>query len=189
MKKAIDVNRILENPIIAAVSDIKSLEAAIHSPCDVIFLLECNIFNVADWVKEIQSAGKIVCLHVDLMKGIAHDAIGLEYIKEVIRADGIITTKASMIRKAKDLELITVQRVFVLDSKSIDMGIRTIKENKPDIVEIMPGVIPKVIRRMSGTVLAPIIAGGLINQKDEIIQLLDAGAMAVSTSCAELWYQ
>ena len=189
MKERMEVSEILANPIIAAVSDVQSVQEAINSPCDVIFLLECNIFNSAKWVKQIQAANKTVCLHVDLMKGIGHDASGLEYIKEVIGADGIITTKASMIRRAKEWNLITVQRVFVLDSKSIDMGIRTIKENKPDIVEIMPGVIPKVIRKMSRTLVAPIIAGGLIDHKDEIIQLLDAGAMAVSTSCRKLWYQ
>jgi len=189
VEKTTEVNKILDNPIIAAVSDGEGIQAAIQSPCDVVFLLECNIFNVGKWVNQLQSAGKIVCLHVDLIKGIAHDSIGLEYIKEVVGADGIITTKASMIRRAKDLALITVQRVFVLDSKSIDMGVRTIKENKPDIVEIMPGVMPKAIRRMAQTVSAPIIAGGLIDQKEEIIQLLDAGAMAVSTSCEKLWYQ
>ena len=50
------------------------------------------------------------------------------------------------------------------------------KAIRPDCVELMPGVMPKVIRQMAETLSVPVIAGGLISDKEDIIAALDAGA-------------
>ena len=55
------------------------------------------------------------------------------------------------------------------------------------MLEIMPGVISKVITQLKKTVNIPIIAGGIIDNKTEIIEALKAGAAAVSTGKCELW--
>ena len=62
-----------------------------------------------------------------------------------------------------------------------------LRHTKPDFMELMPGVIGKSIRRFSsfGT---PVIAGGLIETKQELTEALGSGATAVSTGRKELWY-
>ena len=52
----------------------------------------------------------------------------------------------------------------------------------------MPGVITKAVRILNKEFPdLPIICGGLIDDKQEIIDVLKNGAMAVSTSKIELW--
>ena len=53
-------------------------------------------------------------------------------------------------------------------------------------MEIMPGVIPKVIQRLSKEKV-PVIAGGLIETKAEVTAALRSGATAISTGRPELW--
>ena len=100
--------------------------------------------------------------------------------------DGIISTKAQLIRAAKDLGLLTVQRFFALDSQGMGSVLEMLKNTNPHFMEIMPGVIPKVIARLSKESI-PVIAGGLIETKGEITAALGSGATAISTGRPELW--
>ena len=61
-----------------------------------------------------------------------------------------------------------------------------ISQAKPDLIEIMPGVIDKVIRRFACE-KTPVIAAGLIETKAEVMGALSCGAVAVSTGKKELW--
>jgi glycerol uptake operon antiterminator len=80
-----------------------------------------------------------------------------------------------------------VQRVFAIDSKSI-ANLKNLSETgKPDFIEIMPGLIPRVLRAAVELTGIPIIAGGLIEEKNEVIAALDAGAVAVSTTHQGVW--
>lgn len=186
-----NVDRIIDlvsnNLIIAAVSSKDDVEAAVESPCEVVFLLNATILNAGSLVEMVHSAKKIAFIHVDLMKGLANDLDGLKYLKEVIQPDGVISTKGIVVKRAKELGFVTVQRLFVLDSKSIDMGIKQLKDMKPDFVEIMPGSMAKIISRVSERVTTPVIAGGLIDQEEEVMSLIKAGAISISTSAKALW--
>lgn len=185
VEKIVDI--VINNPVIAAVSGMDDAQKAIESPCEVVFLLSGTIMNMKSVVELVHSAGKLVFIHVDLMKGLACDIEGLSYMKAYIQPDGIISTKAYVIKKAKELGFVTVQRLFFLDSKSIDMGTKQLKDMKPDFVEIMPGALVKTIERFSNRVETPVIAGGLIDEEKEVMDLLMAGAVSVSTSSKELW--
>lgn len=55
------------------------------------------------------------------------------------------------------------------------------------MVEIMPGIMPEIIERLKIEIKIPIIAGGLISDKKDIIAALSAGADAVSTTKTGLW--
>ena len=76
----------------------------------------------------------------------------------------------------------------MLDSLSIQTGIKMVNLNRPDFIEIMPAIIPKVMVRVKKESTIPIIAGGMVETKEEIIDLLKVGATAVSTSKTDLWY-
>ena len=55
-----------------------------------------------------------------------------------------------------------------------------------DAIEILPGIMPKIIKRFAGLTDKPIIAGGLISDQDDAQSALNAGASAVSTTNLEL---
>jgi glycerol uptake operon antiterminator len=55
------------------------------------------------------------------------------------------------------------------------------------MVEIMPGILPKVIKRLKAQLNMPIVAGGLIDSVDEVTELISSGASAVSTGKKEFW--
>ena len=57
----------------------------------------------------------------------------------------------------------------------------------PDMIEIMPGVMPKIIKSLRGSTSIPLIAGGLIADKEDVMGALLAGASAVSTSRQDVW--
>ncbi|SKC87355.1 glycerol-3-phosphate responsive antiterminator [Maledivibacter halophilus] len=180
-------DKIYLNPIIAAVSDIEKLEKAIESPCEIIFLLTGSIFNLKDIVSKIKEKNKSIYIHIDLLDGFSRDIISLKYINDNIKPDGIITTKSNLIKHAKGMGLLTIQRLFMLDSLSLETGIRSIRSTNPDAVEIMPGIMPKVTNIIHNATKIPIIAGGLIMDKEDVIQSLKAGAIGISTSKEEIW--
>ena len=61
------------------------------------------------------------------------------------------------------------------------------KTAAPHMVEIMPGVIGKILSRFR-KIRIPVIAGGLVETKAEVTTALRCGAAAVSTGKQELWF-
>jgi glycerol uptake operon antiterminator len=185
------VNRIIgrlgENPIIAAVRDEADLDSSLEANTSIIFILKADIFNINGMVERIKHRGKEAFVHLDFLEGLGKDHRAIDYIAEAIRPDGIITTSSSHVKYAKQKGLFTIQRFFMVDSLSFDTTIKTAGSTCPDMIEIMPGVIPGVIQRLNEVIKIPIIAGGLITSKDDIIQILKAGAIGVSTAKKELW--
>ena len=175
-----------KNPIIAAVHGVEEFEIALESPVDVIFVLNTNIFSVAEYVKRGHAKGKYIFFHADMTEGIAKDSCGVQFLAKS-GADGIISTRANMLRYAKTQGLATVQRFFIIDAQSVKTSIDSAKLVAPDFIEIMPGLVPKVIQRIRENTATPIITGGLIETKQEIMEALLAGASAISTSNSELW--
>lgn len=180
--------KIQANPIVAAVKDINKLESAIRSPSEIMFLLAGNIFNLKSMVDRVKSEDMYIYIHIDLMEGFSKDAVALKYINENIKPDGIITTKSNLIKIAKDLNIFAIQRLFILDSLSLETGIKSIHATKPDAIEILPGIMPKVIKTIHQETRIPVIAGGLIKDKEDVIESLKAGAMGISTTREEVWY-
>lgn len=174
-------------PVIAAVRDIDTVDIALEKPVRCIFMLTGDILNIKYPVTYIKKARKRVFLHMDLLEGVSKDAAGLRYIAEIIKPDGIITTRSNLISSAKSEGIFTIQRAFFLDSQAVDTAVRTIRQVDPDAVEVLPGVIPKIIKRVHGKVHHPLIAGGLVEDINEVNAALEAGAWAVSVSKEDLW--
>ena len=172
--------------VAAAVRTEEDFLASLKSGVDVIFLLYSSILAVGEHIVKSRQEGKKVFIHMDFTEGIGKGRAGLEYIKG-LGADGILTTKTNMIRPAKDIGLVTVQRFFIVDSHSVDTAVESIRIAKPDVVEIMPGVVCKKIREFAEKVSTPILAGGLIEFKEDVDNAIAAGATAVSTANRELW--
>ena len=92
-----------------------------------------------------------------------------------------------MIKKAKEMSMYTVLRVFLLDSMAFENIRQQQHMIKPDFIEVLPGVMPKIIAQISHSVKVPIIAGGLITDKEDVMGALSAGAMAVSSTNHKVW--
>jgi glycerol uptake operon antiterminator len=176
----------MKKPIAAAIRTEKDFSTALRSDVDMIFLLHSNIMTVHQYIKEIHSAGKKAFIHVDFAEGIGKDRYGLEFLAKQ-GVDGILTTRTNVVKAAKEYGLITVQRFFIVDSHSLGTSVESIKISKPDIIEIMPGVVTKKIKEFAEKSSVPIIAGGLIETIEEVCTALDAGATVVSTGEADLW--
>jgi glycerol uptake operon antiterminator len=175
------------NPIIAALHNNDSLADAVASPAKAIFLLSGNILQIADVVNNLKCSGKKVFVHVDLIDGLGKDIASVDYIKQRIKPHGILSTRSNLLKHGKEIGLITVQRLFLLDSRALNSGVDIIKSYHPDFVEVLPGIIPRGIEELKKRVHQPIIAGGMITLKEDVIQAIKAGALAVSTSKKELW--
>ena len=174
-----------DTPVIAAVQE-NAWKEAMNSPARVIFCLKANLITIKERIEEAHNGNKLVFVHLDLADGIGKDKTGLEFLSSC-GVDGIITTRGNLVRFAKELGLITVQRFFALDSQGVSGINDHISTSRPDYIEIMPGVIEKIISDFSkGSI--PVIAGGLIENKSEVTSALSCGAVAVSTGKKELWY-
>lgn len=179
--------QMVENPVIAAVKDEEGLQRALESDCDTIFLLASTILNVGQLVKRIKDAGKVAVVHLDLVEGLGNREIAVDALEAACHPDGVISTRPTQVRRARHLGLITVQRAFILDSMSITSLHGQLAVGKPDFIEILPGIMPRIITEISQTTATPVIAGGLIKYKDEVVGAIRAGAVAVSTTCQAVW--
>ncbi len=172
--------------IIAAVRSNNELEESIKSKAWIIFMLTPNIEEIRSQTELVHNAGKKIFIHIDLAEGIGKDEYGIRFVKK-IGVDGIISTRTNIIKMASKLGICTVQRFFIVDSHSIDTSIETARQSKADMIEIMPGTVTKVIKRIKENFEVPIIAGGLVETKAEIDEAFSCGATAISTGKKELW--
>lgn len=185
--KVVNFKEVLEeNPVVAAVKDEGDLEVALQSDLKVIFVLFGNILNVKDISKRISENNKVGILHIDLVDGLSSNEFALKFLKENTNFKGVISIKPQVLRSAKKLGFIVVQRVFMIDSLSKEnMSNHLVKEC--DAVEILPGLLFKIIKELSSTLDKPLISGGLISDKEDVLETLKSGATCISTTKKEIW--
>ena len=182
------MDAILETPVIAAVKDDAGLRNALtNENIRVVFVLYGDICNISSIVRRIHEAGRFAVVHVDLIAGLAGKEVAVDFIRNTTEADGIISTRPTLIRRARHRGLLTVQRAFILDSLSLASLSGQLEQGKPDFVEILPGIMPRVIAEISARTQVPVIAGGLLRDKADVMAAMRAGAAAVSTSAPSLW--
>lgn len=179
------------NPVIAAVKNDAGLQAAVEmEEIQVIFVLYGDVCTIPEILERIKAAGKKAMVHIDLIAGLSAKEISVEFIARQTRADGIITTKPALVRRAKELGIFAVLRFFVIDSlalKNIENLEIQCGTSRPDFIEVLPGVMPKVLGRIAKVSRIPMIAGGLITEKEDVIAALSAGAIAVSSTNQDVW--
>lgn len=181
------IQRINQERLIVSVLKARDLERAAQSDVHTVFLLTGNIGVLKRYVDFFTKLQKSVFLHLEKIGGLSNDREGLTFLLNHVKPAGIISTKGSIIRLANKMNMITIQRIFMIDSESVQAGIESLAKNQPDIVEIMPARIPELIPDIRRQVETPIITGGLITNLNQIHKALEAGAMAVSLSNPELW--
>ena len=131
------------SPVIAAVKDDKGLKRCFDSECQVVFVLYGNICNIGGIVRQIQEHGKVAIVHVDLMAGLNAKEVAVDFIKQTTSADGIISTKPLLVKRALELGIFGVQRTFMIDSMAVNTMKKQIDTFHPDLVEIASAPAPK----------------------------------------------
>ncbi|MBR2387383.1 MAG: glycerol-3-phosphate responsive antiterminator [Clostridia bacterium] len=175
-----------ENPIIAAVRSYEDFRCALSSNVSTIFLLSCDLLSIDRYTKEAHEAEKKLFVHIDFLDGISKDAAGVSYLATK-NIDGIISTRSNVIKCASDRGITTVQRFFMVDSRSVDTALDSLRSSHPDMIEVMPAIAYKTITKIKNRTSLPIIAGGLIEEKNEIFSAFNAGASGVSTAAKNMW--
>ena len=178
---------IAEFPIIAAVKDEQELKESLMTDCKVIFILFGNICNISEIVEKIKNKDKLAIIHADLVQGLSAKIEAIDYLKLNTKADGIISTKGNIVKYAVEIGLIGILRNFIIDSMAMENVNKQVSMANPDMVEIMPGIMPEIIEKIKSELKLPLIAGGLISEKKDVIAALAAGADAVSTTKIGLW--
>ena len=178
---------IADSPVIAAVKDEEGLEKSLRTDCRIIFILYGNICSLTTIVEKIKNRDKLAIVHADLVQGLSAKTEAIDYIKNNTKADGILSTKGNLVKHAADIGLIGILRNFIIDSMAMENVKKQVELAHPDIIEIMPGIMPEIIEKLKNEIKLPLIAGGLISDKKDVIAALSAGADAVSTTKEELW--
>ncbi len=175
------------SPIITAVKDETGLEHALQTESSVVFILFGTVCSITGLVEKVKAADKLAIVHVDLITGLSQKEVAVDFIRENTRADGIISTKPALVKHAMELGLIGGQRTFLIDSIAFENTRKQLASFEPDFMEIMPGVLPKVLKRIREHTSAILVAGGLLSDKEDIMVAFRAGADAVSTTREDLW--
>ncbi len=177
-----------ENPIISAVKNDDELSSAIKSSCGAVILLYGNALNIGKLVFAVKNSGKACLVHIDLIEGLSQSTVAVDFIVQSTHADGMISTRPQLVRHAKQRGILTIQRFFIIDSKALDNAKRQLGACEADIVEILPGVMPKVTAEIAKCSRKPLIASGLIRDKEDVMSAISCGAVAVSSTNSEVWF-
>ncbi len=186
------ISRLEMNPVIAAVKDDKGLDLCLTSDVEVVFLLYGDIVRIPELVEKVKAHGKAAMVHLDLIAGLSAKDIAADFIHCRTSADGIITTKANLVPHAKELGMATVLRYFLLDS----MAMSNVERQKqlpyhmqPDVIEILPGIVSsRVMKKVCSSSHVPVIAGGLIKDREDVMNALKSGCAAISSTSPDVWF-
>jgi len=175
-----------ENPVIPAVrGPDEDFDLALSGDHPAVFVLGGDVFKLAEKL-EGRSRRPPVVVNVDLVGGVAGDAVGVGFLARHV--EGIISTNRHVIELGNSAGLTTIQRLFALDLGTIERGIKLVKRAKPKYVEVLPALAyPLMASRHPEVRDWTVLAGGLLKSEEEVSFVLKAGAAGVSTSHRPLW--
>ena len=173
-------------PVVPAVRSLEEeFEFVLSGDHAAVFVLGGDAFELVERLREGTNRPP-VCVNVDLVSGISADVEGIRFLSRYV--DGVISTHRRIIELAKQARLLTIQRLFAIDSGAVERGLRMIVRADPAFVEILPALaypgIADYYREVCGI---PVLAGGLVSERDQVSYLLAAGASGVSASDSSLW--
>ncbi|WP_139487999.1 glycerol-3-phosphate responsive antiterminator [Brevibacillus dissolubilis] len=177
----------MDQKIIPAARNMKDFERILEGPYKHTVFLETHIGQLKTIVKMADKAGKKMLLHADLIHGMKNDEYATEYLCQEIKPFGVISTRSSVILKAKQKGVLAIQRMFLLDTHALEKSYALFEKTKPDYIEVLPGAMPHIIKEVYERTNIPIFAGGLIRSVEDVERALEAGASAITTSNHVLW--
>jgi glycerol uptake operon antiterminator len=173
--------------VLPAIRKIENVEKMMSSNYEYLVIMEMHISRLKPIFQLAEVNHKKLIVHMDMIHGLKNDEFSTEYICQEFKPFGIISTKGSVIMKARQKGVKSIQRLFLLDSSSIEKSIGITERTQPDYIEVLPGIIPKIIKDIRHRTDKEVFAGGLIDSIEEVEQAYSAGATSITTSNPELW--
>lgn len=177
----------MNQSILPAISNHRALEKFIETDLIYCVVMNFSVSQLTQVCKLLHNNNKKVIVHIDLIKGISSDEYGAEFLVDAFKVDGLISTHPSVIELSKKRRIISIQRIFIIDSMSLNKSIQIAQKCKPDFIEMLPGYSYEISERLSKVLNIPLIGGGLINEQSTVDKCLSSGLVAVTTSEVSLW--
>lgn len=174
---------------IPAIRNMKNFEKVLKTDFEYIILLDCSIAQLKNVVDYSKREKKKIIVHVDLIQGLKNDEQATLFLINEIKPYGLISTRSQVVATAKKKGILSIQRLFLIDTSALEINYKHIEKANPDFIEVLPGVIPHMITEVINKTGIPVLAGGLIRSKKEIDDAIKAGAIAITTSDSSLWYK
>lgn len=173
-------------PVVPAVRGLGAqFEKALAGDHAAVFVLGGSVYDLADRLQGDPRRPPI-CVNVDLVSGVSSDPDGIRFLARHV--EGVISTHRRVVETAAQAGLVTIQRLFAIDSGAVERGLKTIARATPGFVEILPALAyPEIAERYRAACEIPALAGGLVSEPVQVSSLLEAGASGVSTSNEHLW--
>lgn len=172
----------IKQTIIPVLKGIKDCEQAGEYTGDYVIVMDVHLSQLAHCCHLVKQNGKKIFVHLDLIKGLKSDDYAVEYIVNELNVDGVISVKSSVVDRVKRFGKIAIQRIFIIDTQSYQKSIGLIKSSKPDYIEMLPGCLFKMIKRVKKDLGVDVIAGGLIETDEEYHEAIESGAISITTS-------
>lgn len=172
--------------VIPSIFTMKDFEQFLQSEYEYCIILDFHINLLSGVMKELHAHQKKGIVHLDLVKGLASDEHGTEFLCQVIQADGVISTKAKAVEYAKKNKKIAIMRLFLIDTKSLAKGLHLVNSLQPDYIEVLPGIAYDIIPYIKANTQIPLIGGGLIKSVKQIDKCIDKGMCAVTIGSFKL---
>jgi glycerol uptake operon antiterminator len=169
----------------AIVSD-EQLELALASRTPIVFVLRGNGLTLGPTIRRIHARGKLAAVHLDLVDGVRADPRGVAWIAR-LGADGIITSHGRLMPVIRNEGAIAILRLLLSRRTHLDTALSAVLRSRPDIIEVLPGVILPTLAGLMPTLGVPLLAGGFIRTEADAEDVLKAGAAGITTSSPNLW--
>jgi glycerol uptake operon antiterminator len=177
----------LGQKVLPAIRKMEDIEKMMSSRYEYLVIMDIHVSKLRPIFQLSKVSNKKLILHMDLVHGLNNDEYSTEFICQEFKPFGLISTKGSVIMKARDRGVLTIQRLFLLDSISLKKSLALLERTNPDFIEILPGILPKMIIDIRRLTNRKVFAGGLIDSVEEVEQAYHAGALSITTSNKELW--
>ncbi len=176
-----------QHPVIASIKDEDGLREVLRVNCPVVFVLFGSVMTIPGIVATLKGAGRTVFVDVDLVDGFSNKPVVVDFLKKHTRADGVLSSKSIMVKAAKTAGFLAIHRLFLVDSFSYHNLPKQVSLSGADAIEVMPGCMPRVISWLRNDTDLPLIAGGLVCDKQDVMSALGAGAIAIASSNRDVW--
>lgn len=177
----------IKQKVLPAISDYKALEKFLVTDLEYCVVMNFPLIQLYRVCKLLNENKKKCIVHLDLVKGLASNEHGAEFLIDAYKVSGVISTHPSVIEMAKKKKVIGIQRIFIIDSLSLAKSIKIAKRLEPDYIELLPGYAYEVFSKIREEVKTPLIGGGLISEATMVDKCLSGGLVAVTSSNHKLW--
>jgi glycerol uptake operon antiterminator len=164
------------------------LSALTMSAHKVIFLRNCDLFDLKPLCQQAAQQSYLLYVNVDRMSGIHPDAAGLDYLVEQLHITGITSTNLKTLTLGKSLGLHTMLHIFAADSTGLESAVEMVNVAAVDLFNVSPAlVVPCIAETLTTLLSRPFIASGLISTRRQIQAVVQTGALGVVVPQPELW--